>query len=280
MSSSDADTRYWDARRGRVFSRRGGWIMGRGVYAAGYEMMDDLVGHASYFQVLMLNILGEKPERRLAQWLEAAHICLSWPDPRIWCNQVGAFGGTMHASPVASTVAGVLAADSNMYGTRPLRQGVEFIQGALGRQRAGADAETIVADALARSRGKVNIMGYARPIASGDERVEAMERVGRDLGYEDGPHLRLAYAIEAVLRRSHGESMNINGYMSAFLSDRGLTGQQVYEICAMLVMSGVTACHLDTAERPHDSLLPLRCEDIDYTGPAPRPVPPRRNADE
>jgi len=67
--------------------------------------------------------------------------------------------------------------------------------------------------------------------------------------------------------------MNINGYMSAFLSDQGFSAQEVYRMFSMLVASGVTACYLDTYRQPAGSFLPLRCEDISYQGPAQRAVP-------
>jgi citrate synthase len=38
-------------------------------------------------------------------------------------------------------------------------------------------------------------------------------------------------------------------------------------------MSGVTACYVDAVERPAETFLPLRCDDIDYQGPPPRDVP-------
>ena len=42
-----AEAAFWDARRGRIFSRAGGWVVGEAVYNHGYSMLDDLVGHAS-----------------------------------------------------------------------------------------------------------------------------------------------------------------------------------------------------------------------------------------
>jgi len=102
-----------------------------------------------------------------------------------------------------------------------------------------------------------------------------MERVAKELGFAIGPHLELAYDIETILMERFNETMNINGYMSAFLSDQGLTAQEVYRICAVLITSGVTACYLDTFERPPETFLPMRCEDIDYQGQPPRAVPDR-----
>ena len=265
--------RYWDERRGTIQSKKGGWINGKGVFNHGYSMMDELVGKVSYMQVVILNATGRLPERPIADWFEAIYICLSWPDPRIWCNQIGALGGASQTSVVAATTAGVLAADAKLYGMKTLLKGVQFIQAAMAEYKSGLSADEIVKRECAKHRGKPHIMGYARPIAKGDERVVAIERVQKALGLPIGEHQQLAYQIEKSLLRDYDEGMNINGYVSAFLSDQGYTDEEVYRILAVWVFSGVTACYVDTRDRPPESFLPLRCNDIEYTGKPARPVP-------
>lgn len=269
------DTAFWDQRRGILRSRKGGWVIGEAVYNHGYSMMDDLVGRRSFFQVLVLNVTGRLPERRLADWLEACFICLSWPDPRIWCNQIGALAGTARATPVAAVAAGCLAADSRLYGPGVLEAATAFIVGARQRQAEGWTAEAIVADALAAAGASARpvIVGYARPIATGDERVEAMARVAGDLGFDTGPHLALAWAIDAVLRRDHGDGINLAGYVAAFLSDQCYDGREIYRLHSAWVNSGVHACYAEARDRPPDAFLPMRCDDVDYCGAPPRGVP-------
>lgn len=286
MSSSDSDLtapcatpvnnkliEYLEQRRGKIISNTGGWFPGKGVFSHGYSMLEELVGKKTYFQILILNATGKLVDKPFADWVEAIYGCLSWPDPRIWCNQIGALAGAARTSVVAATAMGSLAADSRTYGVFPLIEGVEFIQSALQQQALGLSAQQIVNDIVARHRGKPYIVGYKRPIAKGDERLEVMEKVGRELGFSEGKHLQLAYEIEKVLLADFDEGMNINGYMSAFLSDQGFSAQEVYRMFSMLVASGVTACYLDTYHQPPDSFLPLRCDDIDYQGVTKRAVP-------
>lgn len=275
MSSSMNESSYqlWDERRGRIQSKKGGWVIGKGVFNHGYSMMDDLVGEVSYMQVVVLNATGRLPDRPVADWIEAIHICLSWPDSRIWCNQIGALGGAMRASVVASTAAGVLAADAKSYGSKTLIQGMHFIQAALLDFKRGLSIEEIIRNECAKHRGKPNIMGYARPLAKGDERIVAMDRVQQKLSLPSGEHLQLAKQIELSLLRDFNESMNIGGYVSAFLSDLGYTDEEIYRIFAVVVNSGVTACYVDTRDKAADTFLPLRCADIEYTGKPVRPVP-------
>lgn len=262
-----------DRRRGKIISRTGGWFPGEGVYSHGYNMLDELVGKKSYFQILILNATGKMVDRSLADWIEGIYGCLSWPDPRIWCNQIGALAGTARTSVVAATAIGVIATDSRSYGVLPLMEGVKFIQSAYSKFQNGMSPEAIVDEIASANRGKPYIVGYIRPIAKGDERLEAMERVSKQLGFNAGVHLELAYEIEKVLMEKYDEGININGYVSAFLSDQGFTPSEIYQLFSMLVASGVTACYLDTFAQPPNTFLPLRCEDIDYQGPARRVVP-------
>lgn len=264
---------YLEQRRGKIISNTGGWFPGKGVFSHGYSMLEELVGKKTYFQTVILNATGKLVDKPFADWVEAIYGCLSWPDPRIWCNQIGALAGAARTSVVAATAMGSLAADSRTYGVFPLIEGVEFIQSAMQQQEQGLTAQQIVNEVVARHRGKPYIVGYKRPIAKGDERLEVMEKVGHELGFIEGKHLQLAYAIEKVLLADFDEGMNINGYMSAFLSDQGFSAQEVYRMFSMLVASGVTACYLDTYHQPPDTFLPLRCDDIDYQGSAKRTVP-------
>lgn len=263
----------WDRNRGRIYSSKGGWLIGKGVINHGYEMMSDFVGKCSYMQVVILNATGKMVDKSLADWCEGVYMCLSWPDPRIWCNHIGALGGTLRTDAVAATMAGNLAADARAYGQRTLLGGLDFIQQALRDHKGGLGAEDIVERACAKHGGKPTIMGYARPIAKGDERVGAMFRLQEQLKFSTGEHLQLGLAIERCLLERFDESMNICGYVSAFLSDQGFAAEDAYRICSTLVSSGVTACYGDTRSKPAESFFPMQCGDIDYNGKSPRCVP-------
>lgn len=269
----NAETKYWDDRRGQIVSHNGGWRVGETVRCQGYSLLDELIGQISYFQLMILNVVGYLPERRLADWLEAAYMGVSYPDHRIWCNYIGSLAASADAGPVVATVAGILASDSSMYGSRPLLSSAPFIQQALKDYKAGKCVEAIVQQEVDHHRGKPNIIGFARPMAKGDERIPVMERVANQLGYKPGEHLQLAYEIEEVLKQKYGERMNVNGYVSAFLSDQGLSAEQIYTVCVTCVASGVTACYVDSSKQPPGSFLPLRCEDVIYEGKAPRSLP-------
>lgn len=264
------NTEYWDSLRGKIKSSKGGWIPNEDAYSHGYGILNELVGNISYMQMIVLNATGRLIEKKLADWLEANFLCLSWPDARIWCNQIGALSGTVKTSVSAATVAGVLGADSIMYGGgKPSLQSVSFIQKALEKYKNGRTIEEIISQSK-KLNGKPMISGFVRPISGKDERIKPLENVIRKLGIEIGEHLSLAYKLSEYLEENYGEGININGYTSAFLSDQNFTAEEVYRIRALAVASGVTACYVDTKDKPGESFLPLRCDDIQYSGKPPR----------
>lgn len=256
--------------RGKLLDRKGGWIIKEGVFSHGKDLLREMLPNYSYTHVIVLNALGFVPEDRLCRWLEAIFICLSWPDPRIWCNGIGALAGSANSSTLAGTAAGMLASDSVMYGPYTLKKGVSFFQRAKKIVDSGVEKEDFIEAEIKSTGGKVHLMGYARPIATGDERLEAMLAYAEKLGFSVGPHVQLALDMESYLSEKYNESLNIGGYISAFLSDQGLTAEQVYDLFPSMVNSGVTACLVEQREKVPDSYLPLTCEDIEYNGPERR----------
>ena len=262
----------WERNRGHIFSNKGAWVIGRGIFNHGYSMLDDLVGKASFFQILVLNVTGRLPEERLAKWLEGTFICLSWPDPRVWCNQIAALGGDSRATPVASVAAACLASDSKLYGPGTVASTVKFFKTAMLALGRGKSVVEFIEDE-AKLKGRLLVPGFARPIATGDERVAAMQAYADELGFEEGAYLKMANEIEAYLGSHYGESLNFSGYMCAFLLDQGFRAIEGYRICSLCVNAGALACYSEYGDKTAGSFLPLRCDDIEYIGVREREVP-------
>lgn len=277
---SSIEQSIWQKNRGKITTDRGGWRIGEAIYNCGYSMMDDLVGQKSFFQTLILNVTGELPSENLAHWFEASFICLSWPDSRIWCNQNGSFIGTTQGSPTAAIAAGILSSDSRMYGPGSISGGAEFIIRALEWFKQGLTPIQIIKKELAATHNKPGnkpvIVGYSRPIATGDERVEAMEIVSKDLGFNEGEHLKLAFKIHSELAEHYQENMNYVGYVTAFLVDLGFSVKEIHRIYSTWVHSGVHACFAEANDKTEGTFLPLACEDINYVGKAARELPKKR----
>ena len=269
------DTTFWDKKRGKIRTRKGGLVISQGVvYSHGFRLLDELMGEISYFQLMILNATGRLPGRPLADWLETSFFCISYPDSRIWCNHIGSLGGTMHATPVAAICAGLLATDSRLYGPMAVVNSAKFISDALTLKREGMAVEEIV-ETLPRRRpdGTLMIPGFNRPVASGDERIPLLEQLTQDLGFKIGEHLELAYSIETVISKKYKEFMNSGGYRAAFLTDQGFSAREIYRVLSIYMNVGITACYSEAADQPGEAFFPLRCEDVDYRGKPPRSLP-------
>lgn len=263
-------TSLWDKLRGTIRSKIGGWRIGQDVVIHGRGLLNELLGERSYFQLLMLNITGRLPERRLADWVEGTFMCLSWPDARIWCNQIATYAGTLRTSPTAAVSAGLLASESRLYGPGTVISATDFIVAALQDHQRGITPSNVIKNYQQRHKTRA-IPGYGRPVARGDERVVAMKRLAERLNFETGAHLALANSIEIELLKDAGESMNLAGYIMAFLSDLDYSAAEIHSLYSICVEAGLLACYREALTSPPDSFMPMQVTDVDYTGPAPRP---------
>ncbi len=266
-------TAFWDTRRNRIRTRKGGWRIGRGISVYGHSLLGELVGKHGFFEVLYLEVTGRLPDPRLAKWIEASFLCLAFPDPRIWCNQIGALAGSSRIPPTVGISAGVIASESTLYGPGSTRPAHDFLVTAQSALEAGATLEAFITGCT-RPGGRVRAPGFSRPIAQGDDRVEALSSLARELGFEDRTYLRLAASIDALLCARGDAGINMLGYLAAFLLDHGdmqiEDGERIY---ALAVNAGVHACYAEANSEHAGGFLPLSCEDVEYRGHAPRAIP-------
>ena len=276
MSSSsngdgDVNTDYWQSRQHKISTTIGKWQGGVDVTIRGYSLFNDLFDQASYFQVLVLNVTGRLISKNLSHWLENNFMVMSYPDARIWCNQVGALSGTMQVTPSAATAAGALCADSRIYGgCQSTCLTMKFISKALRDFNNGNTVESII-NKLPVKQGMPSVPGFVRPVAKDDERILPHKNMATRLGFSKGEHSLFAEKISAYMATHFTMGMNIDGLSAAFLLDQQFTPDEVYQINSLRVASGVTACYVDQLQQPDNSFLPLACDDIDYQG-----VPPRK----
>lgn len=263
----------WEQRRNRIFTRKGGWTIGKGITASGYSLLDELLVDHGLIDVVFLHCTGHLPDPALSRWIEGMFICLSFPDPRIWCNQISALAGNGGCSPTAAVTAGTLASDSTLYGPGSYVQACDFLEQAEQAQADGIELGDFLVSR--RKQGNRTTPGFARPIAHGDDRVWAMQQMARELGLEPGPKTRIAEQLGELIGTPGQSAMNLLGYSAAFMMDHGMTLTDIRRVGSLSVMAGTHACYSETADSPRGSFLPLRCDDIEYTGCAPRAFPNR-----
>lgn len=274
MSKSQGGLSYWLSRRNKISTSSGKWIGGEDVKVRQYSLFDDLFNKISYMQMVVLNITGRLISTELSKWLENNFLCMSYPDARIWCNQVAALAGTANSSPVSATVAGILSADSRAYGgSQTTKIAMEFIQATLKeyqeiRCNHSSDEQAIeyIVKQAPIKHNKPAIVGFVRPVDKNDERIFPHMQMSKSLGFEPGEHMVLAQKISAYLIKHYSSGINIGGYTAAFLSDQNFTPEQGYQIKNACVSSGLMACYVDNIDKKNNEFLPFKCSDIKYSG--------------
>lgn len=116
------------------------------------------------------------------------------------------------------------------------------------------------------------IAGYGRPLINADERIAPTMALAASLGLDDGPHVRLAYAVESFLLDSgRNLRMNYGGLVSAYGADLGFSPTEFYLFMFPSFLAGMQPCFIEALERPEGSLFPLSCDRVMYEGIPRRP---------
>jgi hypothetical protein len=267
MKNNNTTFGHWDDLRGTARSSIGGWKINGGVSIHEWSLFDQLMtGEYSWSQVLSLSICGKMPGKDEARLIEVVWMCGAYPDPRIWCNQVSALAGTMRCTPVSGTLVGTLTSDAIRYGPMSSLYASDFLIECLKRRDQGEALHQIIEQMPISEIGSPKIPGFVRPVASGDGRVHAMRAAMDKLNIAPGKCLTLALEIDRYTQEKYKEGINACGFLSAVLLDLGYSPKESHQLQSVVTLAGATACYSDAISRPAGTFMPLRCEDIRYTG--------------
>jgi hypothetical protein len=253
---------------GRIRSRVGAAFIGSHAVFRGKDLHADL-GDAGWLDLYLFGITGRRFSASELRLLEAMWTYTSYPDARIWNNRVAALAGTTRSTGNLGVAAALAVSDAKIYGQRPLYRAMEFLVRLRAHLEAGGELGPLVERELSEHR---SIGGYGRPVTGGkDERIEPLLKLARSLGLADGPHLKLAHAVDEYLRLSGRArfGMNYAAVIAGLSADIGLSPREHYFFFPGL-LAGMLPCYLDAAERVEGTFLPLPCDGVAYVGVAKR----------
>jgi citrate synthase len=241
----------WFPKEGRVVFR------GRDLF----RDLKDLSWIALLIFAITGRIVGEKQLRLFeGMWT----LCTSYPEPRIWNNRVAALTGTARSTPGLALGAANAVSEASIYGRRPGVRAIDFLIRAKNHVDEQLDLEELVRMELEKYK---RIYGYGRPITLADERITPLMALAEELGFSEGPHVKIAFAIEHILLKHRNNlRMNIASLLAALAADQGMSPSEYHRFMALSFSVGIAACYIDAVEQPEGSFFPLRCERIAYIG--------------
>lgn len=242
----------------------GGWLPLEGkVYLRGKDVLTELKDYR-WHQYLLYGVTGNDSERiaRLFEgiWL----ISCSFPDPRLWNNQVAALAGTTRSTGVLASAGALAVTEATIYGLKPIKGVMDFLFRTAEKIKNGGRLEDIVKAELKKYR---NIYGYGRPLRAQDERVVPLMEFARSVGSGKGYYTELAFKIDEYLSASkYGYSINISGVAAALMADEGFTVNEHYHLATLAFTAGVIPCYIDAAGKPEGAFFPTRVSSVHYSG--------------
>ncbi len=247
----------------RHVTSMGAWFPGERVVFRGQDLHRDL-GRLEWLDLYMFSVTGRHLPDHHLRMINALWVQTSFPDPRLWNNQVSALAGTARSTGNLAIAASFAVSEATIYGRRADIRAVDFLQKTREAVDTGADLGELIETRLAESR---NVPGYGRPVVSQDERIRNLLPLVEELGFADGPYVKLAFEIERVLEnRRRRLRLNYGGLAAALGSEMGLDPKEHYFGTMLAFLAGMVPCFLDAGAKPESSLLPLRCSRIEYQG--------------
>ena len=258
------------AYEGPMQTRMGACFPGERTVFRGHDLHSEF-RDADWIDLYMFSITGQRLPAHALTVLQRVWVYTSYPDARLWNNRVAAMAGSARGTGAQALGAAIAASEAAIFGRQPEAGAADFLVRALARVRAGESLEAIVRDELKRHK---RIMGYGRPVAADfvDERIPVTLALMQREGLAMGPHLALAFEIEAMLEQVMGRRLPMT-YSSVVVGiplDLGLTPEQCYLYMQPSFVAGMIPCYLEALERPPGATFALRCDRLQYDGPAPR----------
>ena len=259
---------YLSQKAGKLQTAMGGFFPGSHVVFRGQTLHGDLKD-MDWLALYVFGICGRRFTAEQRQLMNALWTYTSYPDARIWNNRVAALSGSARSTGNLGLAAALAISEAHIYGRGNEVQAITFFIATQQRLAAGDELATCLQDEMKTHR---RIAGYGRPLVNADERIAPIMARAAELGLNQGPHIRLAFAIERFLLDSgRNLRMNYGAVVSAFGADLGLSPEEFYLFMFPSFLAGMPPCFLEARHGVEGSLFPLRCADIAYDGPSARP---------
>ncbi len=252
---------------GVLKSRMGTFFPGSHVIFRGHDLHRELKD-MDWMELYVFGITGRRFTPQQLRLMHAIWTYTSYPDVRLWNNRVAALAGSSRSTGALGVAAALAVSEAAIYGGGIFARAIHFLICTRERIENGVALVDCLREEFEQHR---SIGGYGRPLINGDERIRPMLDLARQLGLDEGPHLRLAFAIEKELLKGRWRmKMNYAALVAALGADIGLTQKECSLFIFPVFLAGMQPCFIEASENSEGSLYALSCRDIEYGGPAHR----------
>lgn len=243
----------------------GKWFPGERVVLRGKDLLNEL-RDMRWMAQLLFAITGRCFSDEEVQLFEGIwSITVNYPDPRIWPNRVAALAGTARSTAGLGVSAAMAVSEAELFGHRANIRTIDFMIRTRKRIDNGESIEDIVRKELKTHRW---VPGFGRPFVQADERIKPLLELAQSLGFGDGPHVKLAFAVSEVLSKSrYPMRMNIAALGATLAADRGLSPMEYHRCFILSFLGGMVPSFIDTDSKAEGAFFPLNCRKIKYEGP-------------
>lgn len=217
----------------------------------------------TWFEFNLFGITGKNFTKNEVEVLNYVWLSTSYADIRIWPNRIAALASTARTTPILSMVGGIASCDAELFVAKPLVSCLSMYRSIHSRLKNGELLNDII---LEKINSKKTLFGFGRPITSVDERVPHLVKFIHNKKMDNGDYYKMAFKIEAILKREKNIQMNIAALYAAICADMGFNEVEMNLFVSLLVYAGMPPCYLDTLKKPPGALLPLKINDVKFTG--------------
>ncbi|MES2582719.1 MAG: citryl-CoA lyase [Pseudomonadota bacterium] len=245
-------TEFLAHHAGRLRTAVGACYPGSHANFRGHDLHADL-RTLDWVELYVFGITGRRFTKAQVQLMHAIWVYTSYPDARLWNNRIAALATSARSSSNLGMAAAIAVSEATVYGGRAGFQSMQFLL----RARSAVDAGTALPDFVQAELNERRIYGYGRPIHSTDERIPWMMALVAELGFDQGRHLQLAFAVEKILLPQHPQlRMNYAALHAALVADLGLSLREYQLLRVPTFMAG----------KPQGAIFPTPCNAVTYEG--------------
>jgi len=249
-------------------SRMGAFFPGSHAIFRGHDLHAELKD-MDWLELYVFGITGRRFSAAQLRLLHSIWTYTSYPDIRLWNNRVAALAGSARSTGTLGVAAALAVSEASLYGGGILTRAIDFL---IRTQKQLDEGGTLAECIRVEMEANRIIAGYGRPLTNADERNQHILDLARGLGLDQGPYLRLAFAIEEFLCAGRWrKKMNYGGLAAALTADLGLSPREFNLYWFPAFLAGMQPCFIEASERPEGALYPMSCADILYEGCAQRP---------